>query len=32
MDVVRKIENSKIDRRGRCIDDARVIDCGVLEE
>lgn len=32
MDVARKIENTKVDRRGRCIDDVRVVDCGVLEE
>lgn len=32
MDVARKIENVKVDRRGRCIDDVRVVDCGVLEE
>ena len=32
MDIAHKIENVKVDRRGRCIDDVVVVDCGVIEE
>ena len=31
MDIAHKIENVKVDRRGRCIDDVVVVDCGVIE-
>ena len=31
MDIAHKIENVKTDKRGRCIDDVIVVDCGVLE-
>ena len=32
MDIAHKIENVKVDRRGRCIDDVVVVNCGVIEE